>query len=174
MTYQFFEYGILWQLFVSIWLFRTNSWLTPRVVFPKVSITVSDHGFKCFLGSVISSDKSECVAKFRFASVVHFFTFNLSTESIKFISKDYLFGKSELWKLKNTENIKRNCYEIACCIDLIFAIISSSVPCFFFAKMFYKGVVDCHGCHEESFQIDCGHTAWYFTFSRKRFTEFVS
>ena len=29
----------------------------------------SDHGFECVLGSVISIDKSECVAKFLFASV---------------------------------------------------------------------------------------------------------
>ena len=33
---------------------------------PKSVNQISHHGFKCFSGSVISSDKSECVAKFRF------------------------------------------------------------------------------------------------------------
>ena len=30
---------------------------------------VSDHGFKCLLVSVISTDKSTCAAQYRFASV---------------------------------------------------------------------------------------------------------
>ena len=33
---------------------------------------ISDHGFNCLLGSVISTDKSECVAKFSFAFVFEF------------------------------------------------------------------------------------------------------
>ena len=61
-----FDYGALWQVFVSIWLFQTNSWLIAGVVLPNSFIHISDHGFICLLKSVISTDK------FRFDSVVTF------------------------------------------------------------------------------------------------------
>ena len=61
------EYESLWQVLVSIWLFRTNSdW--HRCSNSKSVDHISDHGFKCLLGFVILTDKSKCVAKFMFAS----------------------------------------------------------------------------------------------------------
>ena len=64
---EFFEYGTVWQVLVSISLFRTNFWLTVVVQFLKVN-HISNHGFKCLLGSVIPTEKSECGAKFCFTS----------------------------------------------------------------------------------------------------------
>ena len=37
---------------------------------PKSVNQISDHDFKCLSGSLISTEKSECVAKFHFASVI--------------------------------------------------------------------------------------------------------
>ena len=48
---------------------------------------ISDHAFKCFSVSLISSVKSECVAKFRFASV---FCFTLLFAKIRNLSKDVI------------------------------------------------------------------------------------
>ena len=54
---------------VSIQLFRTNFLIDGWFIISKSVNHVFDHGFKCRLGSSIVTDKSECAAKFRFASV---------------------------------------------------------------------------------------------------------
>ena len=62
--------GIYW---FSIALFSKNlidSWCS----FSQNVNHVSGHGYKCLLRSVVSNDKSECVAKFHFASVSKHFS----------------------------------------------------------------------------------------------------
>ena len=63
-AYQLFEYRPVWELLFSISLFQ------------KINKSVShifDHSLILLLGSVISTDRSECVAKVCFASVSIFF-----------------------------------------------------------------------------------------------------
>ena len=56
----FFQFGFL----------RTNFWLTADVIFLYKSWSHLPYRFKCLLGSMISTDRSEYAAKFEFASVL--------------------------------------------------------------------------------------------------------
>ena len=60
---------ILWQLIASIWLFSNKLLIDSCSRISKNVNHISNHGFKYLLGSVISIDTSERVAKFSFASV---------------------------------------------------------------------------------------------------------
>ena len=61
---RYFLTGTCLNLTLSIKL-MIDSWCSNS----KIVNLISDHGFKCLLGSTISTDKTEYVAKFRFASV---------------------------------------------------------------------------------------------------------
>ena len=59
---------------------------------------IFDHGSKCLLGSVISIDESECVAKFHFASVVvifHNFCTSCRFWSNKWMNNQDFMGSNE-------------------------------------------------------------------------------
>ena len=91
-----------WQFFVSVPLFRKNSWYTS--VEPFLIIHISDQsssGSELLNSSLISSVKSACFAKFYFTSVFRFTCqfqdsgkiLSRGNEGWNFIRLDYLYSR---------------------------------------------------------------------------------
>ena len=66
---QMFDYETPWAVLVSLWLFGTNSWLTARSAYLKVSITCSVMISYVFRDLWSQLKSQECVANYCFASL---------------------------------------------------------------------------------------------------------
>ena len=76
-----------------------NSWCSTS----NRVIETSDHSFKCLFGYAISTNKSECAAKFRFASVL-----SLLFSVVKYIMKGKPFSHYVHSKSEKLHNLKKN------------------------------------------------------------------